>query len=178
MTTSIFETKEQYLSFRAAWKSASNDIKTKSQLKETTYGKYRESGWLNAEHYILLNILRGKPADSGFTPVTNSNKLLKSGMHINHGFYYGMNNLRNMQKIAGNVKNSKVSEHVQNRLTDFLAPFNNTVTADMLISIILPKVEPLYSTYGKSKQVASKIVNGDFKPTNFKQVLAALEEVA
>ena len=66
MTTNTFETKEQYLAFRAAWATA-------AQSKELT-----------AEHHILFNILCGRPIDHGFTPITKPSKL-QNGFRINHG---------------------------------------------------------------------------------------------
>lgn len=178
MTKSIFNTKEQYLSFRDAWKAAINNDKAKKHLKTNDYGTYREDGWLQAEHHILFNILCGRPADRGFTPVTNINKL-KSGMYLNHGFYFGMSRLRNMHNTAKKIiSGGTVHEIAADRLVDFLAPFNHVVTVDMLASLVLPEIEALYSSYGKSRKVANKIITGEFKPTNFSQVYSALEEVA
>jgi len=174
MTKSNFNTKEQYLSFRAAWKSAVNSEKAKKTLKTSEWGTYREDGWLDASHHILFNILRGRAADRGFTPVTNTNKL-KSGTYLNHGLYFGMSSLMSLQSTAKKiVDGQKVYEGSATRLADFLAPFNHTVTVDMLASIELPKIEPLYSSYGKSKKVANIIISGDFKPVNFQQVYDAL----
>ena len=165
MTKSNFNTKEQYLSFRAAWNTASN--------KEN-----RSTCWLQAEHHILFNILCRKSIDNGFTPVTNSNKL-KNGTYINQGFYFGMNRLRNMQAIAKDILNGKtVYQGRATAFAEFLAPFGNTVTVDMVASLDLPEVEPLFHTYGKSRQVANQIISGEFKPINFQQVYAALDEVA
>jgi len=165
MTKSIFNTKEQYLSFRDAWKSAAGSDK-------------RKSGWLHVEHHILFNILCDRPADRGFTPITSSNKL-KSGTYINHGLYFGMSTLMSLQAIAteivnGTTPNSWSSE----RLVNFLEPFNHTVTVDLFASLELTKVDALYSNYGKSKKVATKIIEGEFKPTDFSQVYDALAEVA
>jgi hypothetical protein len=170
MTTSIFNTKEQYLSFRDAWKTAAKSIKA---TKAT-----QVRGWIQAEHHILFNVLCRKKIDNGFTPVTNSNKL-NNGTHINQGFYFGMSRLRNMQKTALDIINGKsVYEGRARAFAEFIEPFGNTVTVDMIAALDLPEIEPLCSTYGKSRKVAIKIISGDFKPVNFEQVYAALAEVA
>jgi hypothetical protein len=178
MTKSTFNTKEQYLSFRDAWKKAANSEKAKKTLKTGDYGTYRTDGWLHAQHHILFNILCGRRADRGFTPVTNSNKL-KSGTYLNHGFYFAMSTLVRLQKtakliVSGNTPSSWDSD----RLVDFLAPFDHTVTVDLFAKLELPKVEALYSSYGKSKKVATRIIEGEFKPTDFSQVYDAIAEVA
>ena len=191
MTNSIFNTKEQYFSFRDAWKSAVNNDKAKSHLIDVdewltstdsvSYGtgKHRVSGWIEASHSMLFNILCGRPIDCGFMPVTNKTKL-ENGTHINHGLYYGYIALYRILETAKKIRveGAPVSEYRAQQLTEFLAPFNNTVTIDMLAAIKISKIEPLHSDYGKSKQVAAKIINGEFKPINFQQFYDALEEVA
>jgi len=191
MTKSIFNTKEQYLSFRAAWKSAVNNEKAKSSLIEVdewidstdSYsngtGKHRISGWIESAHTMLFNILCGKPVDAGFTPITNKNKL-ENGTYINHGLYYAYRNLDNILSLAKKIRieGQPVFDYQAQALTEFLEPFNNTVTVDTLAAIKISKIEPLDSDYGKSMQVACKIISGEFKPTNFQQVYEALEEMA
>ena len=166
MTKSNFNTKEQYISFRHAWSNAARNSE-----KDT-------SCWLQAEHHILFNLLCGKPVDHGFTPVTNKNKL-KSGTYINHGLYFGMMTLATLHDTAKKIVNgTSPNAWRAERLVEFLEPFNHTVTVDLFASLDLPKVEPLYSNWGKSKKVATKIIEGDFKPTDFSQIYDALAEVA
>ncbi len=186
MTNSIFKTKEQYLTFRAAWASAVNDVKSQSFLKPADEyisatgniskgtGVHRNKGWLTGAHHILYNILRGRSYDKGFTPITNANKL-KHGMHINEGLYNAMYYLENVWTSATQIVNGNtLSDWRANELTKFIEPFGNTVTIEMLADLDLPEVKALYSTFGKSKKVADKIITGDFKPKNFKQVYDAL----
>lgn len=163
MTNSIFKTKEQYFSFRDAWASAVNDKDIRSTLQ--------------AEHHILYNILRGKSFDCGFTPITNSNKL-QNGAYINHGLYNAMRKINRLQNIAKKITyGEKITEYNANAFAEFIAPFGNTVTVDMFATIKLPEVKPIYSDYGSSKQVATQIVRGEFKPTSFEQVYAAIAAV-
>jgi hypothetical protein len=168
MTNSIFNTKEQYFSFRNAWKAAASQ-------------KNRKSGWLQAEHHILFNIICGRSVDHGFTPITNKNKL-KSGAYINHGLYFGMYHLMLMQDTAKGIVNgsydSSPNSWRSQRLVKFLEPFRHTVTIELFASIELPNIEPLYSNFGKTKKIATKIIEGDFKPVDFNQIYDALAEVA
>lgn len=89
MNKSIFETKEQYLAFRAAFAAAQNDRRAKPtfvevpcsvydwRIRETRswMGKEKHSGWLNAEHFILLNAIRRKPLNRGFSPAVKQTKI-------------------------------------------------------------------------------------------------------
>lgn len=86
MNIKFFETKEQYLAFRAAWRAAVNDVRAKPHFTEEAarvsgretsivMAKVRHDGWLHATHHILFNIARGKEPNYGFTPITNQNKL-------------------------------------------------------------------------------------------------------
>lgn len=93
MNNSIFETKQQYLAFRAAFAAAQNDKRAKPTLVDlpcSTYnwrtrethswmGKQKIKGWLQAEHFILLNAARGKPLNRGFTPATTDRKVASYG---------------------------------------------------------------------------------------------------
>ncbi len=168
MTNSIFKNKEHYLSFRAAWKTAANSAMAKNGASIT----------LDAEHHILCNILRGRPFDRGFTPITSTNKL-SNGAIINHGLYFGMDVLTSIQEIAKKITSGKnITTHAGERITQFLAPFNNTITVEVLAALDLPDVKPLESSFGKSRAIALKIISGEFKPTTFKQIYDVLGEVA
>lgn len=177
MTTSIFKTKEQYFTFRKSWSSAVNNDKAKPPV-----------AWLHASHHILFNLLCNKPFDNGFTPITNINKL-KNGTYLNHGLYYAMVDLKYMQSIAKKIGagnkffGKKPADYEVERLREFFAPLSDTITDDMVADIVnmlatleLPTVAPLYSNYGKSKQVADKIINGEFKPNNFAQIYTAVQD--
>ena len=120
-----FETKEQYLAFRAAWASAVNSPKAKSTYKpcdewlsETdTYsegtGTMRFDGWINVGHIVLFNILTGRKIDRGISPITNKAKLA-SGIKSDRAMRFAR------ERIFG--WNTKI----------FLEPFAGTVTVDML----------------------------------------------
>jgi hypothetical protein len=57
---SVFETKEQYLNFKAAWKKAANN---------------KQSADLNAIHFALYCAVMGKDQYKAFSPVTNKTSL-------------------------------------------------------------------------------------------------------
>lgn len=151
---SIFLNTEQYLNFRAAWSAAVNSPKAKSHLEEhnaywkNETGMHKVSGWINAEHHILYNLLCNKPHDHGFTITTNSRKLM-NGTLINHGYYWGMlslkSHIRDAKLICKKTKNNEeIPEHISRWVYDFLKPFANTVTIKMLSNVILPGIEPIY----------------------------------
>lgn len=75
MTTNnkFFETKEQYLAFRAAFAAAQNNPRAKKGEPDAC--GYRKRGWLSPAHYMLLNLTRGLPYDRGFSPITADRKL-------------------------------------------------------------------------------------------------------
>jgi len=166
MTKSIFNTKEQYISFRHAWSNAAriSDPET--------------SCWLQGAHHLMFNLLCGKPAERGFTPITRKTKL-QNGHLINAGLYDAYCSLSAKISRAKEIVNGKsIPKYAADSLVQFLAPFNHVVTIDLLAAIELPKIEPLYSNYGIGRKIANKILEGDFKPTDFSQIYAILEEAA
>lgn len=142
MTTNTFETKEQYLAFRAAWATA-------AQSKELT-----------AEHHILFNILCGRPIDRGFTPITKATKL-QNGFRINHGLYHA----------AQSLQYRMVNE-------EFMAPFGDTITKEMIEGLEIPEVKSLNSDFGKGKKIAKMIIEKNLKNITFADLDNLLEEAA
>ena len=77
--TRFFESKEQYLNFKQAWKTFHNSGKLKwyedvditfwdaPATQDRTYAKKKFTA-LNAEHYMLYNLLREYGIQRGFTP--------------------------------------------------------------------------------------------------------------
>jgi len=106
--------KEQFQKIKQAWSIAVNSPKTKKTLEacdEYKYdvigtipegwepvqpgshayiskgtGRYRQPGWVQAEHHLLYNILRDKPLHTGFSPIKNPNKLNPYISNM-HNFY-------------------------------------------------------------------------------------------
>lgn len=111
---SIFETKEQYLAFRAAFAAAQNDKRAKPTFVEVPcsaydwrtretkswMGKEKHKGWLQAQHFILLNAVRGLPLNRGFTPATNANKIASYYNNPTEGFDWALGQLKARQNDA------------------------------------------------------------------------------
>lgn len=176
MSKKLFNSKEHYLAFRKAWAEAINDERAKKQKifhKEYNSCEIRE-GWLTAAHMLLYNLLRDKPFYHGFTPVLKPSKLL-GGTYINHGLFhnafvmldsYQRRARRSLEKL--NKKQLKNKWWETSRETDkfmterFLKPFAGTVTPDMLVSVQIPEIKPIYvigSSFGM--QLMLRIYNGE-----------------
>ena len=167
-TREIFfnDSKEQYLHFKKVWSQAVNSEKAKKTTTEHTYPSHywqggqsiddskkwttRENGWLLGSHHLIYALLRGSDALRGFTPATSKNKLSNGG-YINNGLYAARKGLR---YAAFNMNESQLEE--------FLAPFEGTVTLEMLKKLdnLCPTVDPLQANYGKGKQIAEKFLAG------------------
>jgi len=151
MTTNTFETKDQYLAFRSAWKKAAQEKK------------------LTGAHHVLLNILRGHPVERGFTPITKTTKL-QNGFRINHGLYFAAGELSSI--VSGAASDSG---YQKTRAEMFIAPFNGTLTLEQLASIEVPSIPSLQSDFGKGRKIAQKIIESDKKNISFADIDAMLE---
>lgn len=146
MTIQLLETAStKNIAFHSAWKDASHDTRAKSTLVHDTFSTWRKRGWLNSAHHVLFNIINHKPVDSGFTNITNCNKLQYSRIAPNEGLVKAISELGRIQKIARNIYDVKpVNAHIAKRLADFLEPLNNTLSLDDLLAIEIPEI-----TYSK-----------------------------
>ncbi len=163
MTKEYFNTKEDYLLFRTQFAAAHNHQNAKPHLEPSDEwlsstdefsegtGTHRVDGWMTATHYILLNILRGKPPKHGFTPITNSRKL-KGVPDKWNGFNCGYNTLIRLSKIAKIVAENKTpaQKWQQNELYDFLKPMLESDNA------LAAKYE---QAYGKHNPILERYVN-------------------
>lgn len=209
--TTYFETKEQYLAFRKAWARAVNNDRRFSTLepcdewiKEAGHngrrgfgavsegtGKVRVPGWITATHHVLYNILRNRPIETGFTPVSKTSRL-QNGAYINHGLYFAVDTLINhityakqhktLVKQAEEAKKKypnsyAVSEGKIKRLEKFLEPFDGTVSIELLASIEVPKVDPLESNYAGGIKLAEAIMAANRKPITYQDMWDLYEEV-
>lgn len=122
MTTfkTIFETKEQYLEFRATWKKIASDKELRLQLTST--------------HYAVYTLLRDKDLNKAFTPITNKVKLDNGTTP-----YAGLDTaLRVMHNIIRNAKQYQEGPIIPGtewkiaQLDRFLAPLEGKLTAEML----------------------------------------------
>ena len=114
---SIFKSKEQYLNFKKAWAESVNSPEAKSTfeitaviknqvkwygrnaktwVEHTTKIKRRGNGRNLGFHHVLYNLFRGKPADFGFTKVTNPAKLKNNYPTISVGFSFAVFQIRSL----------------------------------------------------------------------------------
>lgn len=210
---SYFETKEDYYAFRAAWSRAVTSPKAKKQVSTyegTSYETRKpctihtfQHGWLHESHMMLYNVLRDKPARSGFAPMKNPKKV-HHGEYINRGVWNAANILNSRRQDAEIVlgivipdwpkpKRSKTLAdricgrqcHVERqafawerrRLDNFLAPFDGTVTYEMLAQIPKQSERLLERHYGAGKEIYQRMREGEentFELMGFEQVAYTL----
>ena len=146
----IFNSKEDYLNMRQAWKDYHTNGHAKGKWVETTH-KVRD--WktnsvvehinktkhtpLGAEHYILYNLLRGKPAHIGF---------MENWMEITDGYAHAYvfleTRLEEATKplvfAADSTEWSKkwVAERKQLALERLMKPFGDALTEEHLATVI------------------------------------------
>lgn len=134
----FFNDKEHYLQFKAAWAKAVNDPDVQ----------------ITATHHLVYNLIRGYDATRGFTPITNVNKL-SNGAYINHGLYFARSAL---SMHIGCAKKGR-SEWSKRWVEEFLAPFGDTFTFEMLAKLdTSPRIEPLESNFSWGRKVAAKLI--------------------
>ena len=59
---------------------------------------YQKKGWLQAVHHIIYNIVRDKPLDYGFVPITNKSKIISFGGNPNYAFDHAEYQFRRFQQ--------------------------------------------------------------------------------
>lgn len=180
MSKKLFTCKEHYLAFHRAWADACHDDRAKKQIKEAKVKswpdgsiyirKYRTDSWLTASHMVLYNLLRDKPITDGFTPIHDVRRLA-AGHHINLGFYQAAiglwfvveNARRSLIPPADDAKDyvKRNHQHRKENVEKFLEPFGGTVTLEMLAKVDIPRIEPLYTGFGKGATFAGRIANGE-----------------
>lgn len=144
-----FENKEQKEEFIKVWKQATNDPRRKRTTKVYMGTSWRTGkeceihegvpGWLTAEHFVLYNILLGKPQDTGFEPVTNKVKLDNGALPM---FSYRRACFDLDRLIETARPDNKGWKHLLDRLDKFLEPFAGVVTKEMLMKIPMSKLNP------------------------------------
>lgn len=105
-------------------------------LSEDT-GVYRKPGWLQAEHHILYNIIRGVPIERGFTPGIPGKRWAPNQDGFGHALESLIWKVDNAQKAWYNVNKGNLNNMTFRYLKEtkeFLEPFR-TVTLGDLISI-------------------------------------------
>lgn len=153
-------TKEQYLKIKAAWKQAVNDERAKDYFDEGMYFNpitrsaepttVRCSGWINGEHHLLYNLIRGKQPHTGFTLISNSNKLA-NGVYLNNGYVEAAYQLTRIVKFATELTNDDQThrhEFKQKHVNTFLEPFGDSLTVEDLSQLHVPEYAAVESNFG------------------------------
>jgi hypothetical protein len=209
-TNTQFESKEHYLAFRKAWATAVNSDKAKSRcvtkkvranvdhsITDETYTT-RISGWIDASHHVLYNLLRDKPFHRGFTIISNRT-ILTNGMSPAGKLYEATCDLNRIRVFIEDEAKHPVYLNIKkwlvlvtktenkpywgtSHIDEFLAPFDGTVTRDMILNMDLPERETLrkalYTSFGKMRYVVAKMLTGEVKLNNYDDLVIALKEVA
>ena len=196
MTKQYFKTKEQYLQFRANFAAAANHANAKSTCEpcdewldnegKISYntGSSRVKGWLQAEHFIFLNLVRGKPYHHGFTPTTNKNKLSNGG-NIWQGLDDAVRRLRYAVTSAKDIKQipQNATSHSGDDFRKFIEPFLGDLPSAIFIEILCSMEEILvehknyYTYFGEGAKIAKKMVSEDLKPKNYQEFMQIVEEI-
>ena len=115
------KSKEEYLALRDAWRQNWNGV--------------------TAVQMLVFSLLRDKPADRGFSPVT-SKKKLANGARPNYTYRHTLGELLGIGFILADFKkNSKAFRYHDQKLyadilKEFLTPFGPYVTVDVLEAIV------------------------------------------
>lgn len=99
--THFIETKEQYLEIIKSWKKFVN-----------------EGGIVNGSHMLLYSILRSRPYDKGFTPITKLKKLQN-----------GMNPWTGFKEATGRIQRAAI---YGSGLEELLKPFGETIDREVI----------------------------------------------
>lgn len=145
----FFTDKQHYLNFRKAW----------SQATKISQTEVKEAFWVpshtTATHHLVYNLLRGKAPETGFTPITNRNKL-SNGMRPNRALEEAFSiitsfgwqieyaqsaynkapetNIFGFKKRDIKNKDEEYKLRIAN-VNNFLSPFKGTVSIDTLLKL-------------------------------------------
>ncbi len=122
--TPFFESKDQYLTFRQAWKSNFKNSKPTCDL--------------NGTHHLIYAALRGRDISKCFTPITTINKL-HNGMQPYSSYLNAKNKLNYAKCYMDESQNTKprplALDWFKKETDNILAPFHGTITVEMIIEL-------------------------------------------
>lgn len=147
--TRFFKSKEDYLSFKQAWKDFHNtqplvewkdkDITPYYSDKEPVYARTKYPV-LGSEHYMLYNLLRGYEITRGYSPLTNEGRL-------NANLYPKLNPWRNCEgaveqiiRLSRKLENvnhtSKITRKLAREQVEYIMqPFGDTLSYEALLEV-------------------------------------------
>lgn len=155
--TTLFQSKEDYLAFRQAWKDFHNSGKAKPiwtpfeyKIQDRIYTRKDKTKPLKSYHYMLYNILRGRPAELGYSPLVNAGKLNANRYWpATTKYNCNPNPMQAMHCAAVEllrtldlIKSDKaLPSWQQRRVDELMLPFGNTISKESLAAI----EEPLHA---------------------------------
>lgn len=152
--TTLFQSKEDYLAFRQAWKDFHNSGKAKPiqtpfeyKIQDRIYTRRDKTKPLKSYHYMLYNILRGKYAETGYTPILNKDKLNAHRYWPATSKYNSDPNPMqamhcaavDLLRVLDLIRSDKpVPSWQQRRVDELMLPFGNTISKESLAAIYEP----------------------------------------
>ncbi len=117
----FFESKEHYLTFRAAWSKAMNS---------------EEKHNLTCDHHLLYIAARKRDFLAGFSPIMRESKLRGEEGAAGERYRTAVKSLRRVTITRrGAQKLLEGNESYARGVNNLLAPFDGTITPEMLIQI-------------------------------------------
>lgn len=154
--------KDDYRYFRKSWAAAVADPRAKSKVVacdqwiRNDHGTWRHSkgtgrckqhGWIESSHMVLFNLIRGKPLDRGFAPITNPRKLKSVYTPWQH-FNDAVDELDRMVELAQKYTTNPVRNHHDyhelTRVMDFLEPFRTSTFQGTITIMDLANIDRSY----------------------------------
>ena len=137
--TRFFNSKEDYLSFKQAWKDYHNDghVVELREYKDADGTHEYKANTLNSTHYMLYNLLRGYESQRGFAPIVNEGRLNAHGGSPWYSYEETMGSIiRTARRIEDVNSESEWGRRYAREAVDKMRlPFGDTVTNAMLYEV-------------------------------------------
>ncbi len=146
--TRFFKSKEDYLSFRQAWKDYHNDghVVELREYKDADGVHEYKLNTLDSRHYMLYNLLRGYEITYGYSPIVNSGRLEANKDYSGNSepyaamlgtagslFRVSVGFLRNLTNPAD--KDNWAYTNALKDWQELKKPFGDTITIEMIIEL-------------------------------------------
>lgn len=112
----FFETKQQYVEMKQQWAT----IAAQKQI--------------TPQDHVIYNILRGKPANRGFSPLKDANKL-NNGMTANGAFNRAQSVLLSLELWQKYYNTKTKEEQMKAFNAPYRSPFMKTLSYEVLLSL-------------------------------------------
>lgn len=129
--TRFFESKEDYLKFRQAWKDFHNNrdhMRTFEYTDESGEKRTGEVAVLNSSHYMLYNLLRGYEAHRGFSEDSDHGWLA-----YDYALSHLLRAIKDLQQVNSTYEYSRKS--ARKGLEALVLPFGDTLSQGVLVAL-------------------------------------------